>query len=179
LKNGTTILGAIGDLSGDGTVHGNLSPALAKLQQPGAIPIKTAFIVGVATSSNYASLGGFSFAQVLRSNCDNPALGTSDPLTVALLSPTAWPALFPGDSSDAIVPLVSQYDGLGLGSVDVASDFQGVVHSDGIVGTFGLGFTAPSILNFGSAFSQSPVALQVITLLNTPVTQPDFNGLNP
>jgi pimeloyl-ACP methyl ester carboxylesterase len=176
LSGGQTILGAVGDLAGDGT-GATLSPALTNIATPGPTLIKTAFIVGVANASNFASLGqNVGAASVITSRCtsSNPN-NHSDPLAVAM-TPTGWPALFPASGSDAIVPVVSQMNGLSVGP---DSEFQGYVHSPGLVGRLGLGFTGPSVLDIDPGSQMAPVALQVIRLLNTPITQSVFNSLNP
>lgn len=176
LTGGQQIFGAIGDLSGDGT-GATLSPALINIATPGPMPIKTAFIVGVANSANFAGLANSSVgANIIISLCVSLTGGHSDPVASALLTPTGWPTLFPASGSDAIVPVVSQMNGLSVGP---DSEFQGYVHSPGIVGRLGLGFNGPSVMDTDPTSGIAPVALQVIKLLNTPITQSVFNSLNP
>jgi len=172
------LFGAVGDLDGDGT-GATLSPALSRIAAPGVIPIKTAFIVGFARDANFVIPPSCTFCGrgiILRFCTDSDPNIHSDPLAVALTTPTGWPALFPASGSDVIVPVISQVNGLTASSY---SQFEGYVHSPGIVGEHGLGFTGPSVLDADAVSGVAPVARQVIKLLNTPITQPVFNPLNP
>ncbi len=99
-----------------------------------------------------------------------------NPLAVNL-TPQGWPAEF-GQPSDAIVPLSSQLNNV---SPSPGSPFLGFVHSGGAEA---LGFAGPSALPTPSDLSQFPSGVsqipnQVIGLLNTPVTNPVFNLVNP
>jgi len=172
--SGQNVNGAVGDLQGDGQ-GGSLSTALSNLQKAGVHPLPTALISGVVNSTNLNSLTTSGATNVILQVCGN--LG-SDPLARAL-TPSGWPTVF-GQASDAIVPLSSQLNNT---SPNATQEFFGFVHSGG---TENLGFTGPAVVpslsdvqnpNFANQVQQIPN--DVITLLNTPVTQPAFNSLNP
>jgi hypothetical protein len=84
-----------------------------------------------------------------------------------LLTPTGWPSVFGNQQSDAVVPFSSEVNNL---TVPTNDQFTGYIHSPGFTR---LGFTGPTIVDAGA------VPTRVIQLLNTPVTQPEFNLLNP
>lgn len=156
----------LGSLPVSGAVH-DLSPgsdALLDVAFPGSHPLPTALIAGVY--SNYASLDLSATAAAIRFTC-----GTvfGDPLAQDLTS-TKWPAIFAPDQSDVIVPVNSQFDGLGSGAGFTESGFGGFIHSSALEQ---LGFSGSSVLDSGV------VPNLVITLLNTMVTEPAFNPLNP
>lgn len=171
--SGQQVNGAVGDLEGDGT-GGGLSTALGNLQQTGFHQLPTALISGVVDSTNLDSLSTSFTANVIFQIC---GVLFGDPLAQAL-TPKGWPTVF-GQASDAIAPLSSQ---LANTSPNGAEEFFGYVHSGG---TERLGFTGPAVLpsaddvkNFTKDQVQR-IPNEVITLLNTPVTQPVFNRLNP
>jgi hypothetical protein len=127
--------------------------------------LPTALIAGVY--QNFASTKTSLNANLIFLIC-----GGSDPLAQALvLNPTAsWPAIFNNQDNDALVSETSQLDGLdpSLGFV-----FPGLVHSPG---TEDLGFSGPSVLDPAPA---NPIPNQVISLLNRPITQGEYNFVNP
>jgi hypothetical protein len=173
--SGHPVTGAVADLQGNG-LGGSLSAPLMSLQNPGTHQLPTALIAGVMNSSNLNSLSNSGLAtSFLYYVC---WLIDNDPLAEAL-TPSGWPAIFGQQSSDAIVPLNSQLNGL---SAAMAYQASGFVHSGGM--EF-LGFTGPSVVptaadvgNFPSQYQQIPN--EVINLLNTPVTQTaTFISLNP
>jgi uncharacterized membrane protein/pimeloyl-ACP methyl ester carboxylesterase len=171
LKNGFTFAGGVGDLQGDG-VGGGMSAGLADLANPQLAqhPLPTALIAGTMTSSNLSGLTGSVLANTLRNIC----LPFSDPLAVNLTT-SGWPNVFSGQPSDGIVPLNSQLNrvnGNPTTTVPPGSLFTspGYIHTRAL--TY-LGFSGPTVLDAGA------VPAQVVNLLNTPVTDPVFNLLNP
>jgi probable HAF family extracellular repeat protein len=164
LSSGAVYSGAIGDLSGDGT-GATLSPALALLTQPGQHALPTALIAGIATNANYSGLSSLtSIGHDVFNICGD--LIFHNPLAT-LLTPTGWPSVFGNQQSDAVVPFSSEVNNL---TVPTNDQFTGYIHSPGFTR---LGFTGPTIVDAGA------VPTRVIQLLNTPVTQPEFNLLNP
>jgi pimeloyl-ACP methyl ester carboxylesterase len=167
LASGAVFSGAIADLQGDGT-GATLSPALATLTQPGPHTLPTALIAGIATDANYSGLSTaavtFKLFAVTRLCGD---FGTHDPLAILVNSSTGWPSVFNNQSSDVVVPFSSEVNNL---TISAKSIFTGYIHSPGIGS---LGFTGSTIVDAGL------VPTRVIELLNTPVTHPDFNLLNP
>lgn len=171
------VSGAIGDLAGDG-LGGSLSLSLENIMTPAQPQIPVAFVSGIVNPANLDSLDSSPTAIVIRSACltnvgtnQNPIL-VGDPLVLNLTS-TFWPNVFNGFPSDAVVPLTSQLDqlnGTPTTIVPSTSMFSGVLHSPGIED---LGFSPPSLLDC------CDVPLQVINLLNTPVTDSVFNLTNP
>ncbi len=90
---------------------------------------------------------------------------------------TSWPLIFGSagnNANDAIVSQNSQLNGLPIHSGTNGFVYSGLLHSAGLTK---LSFTGPSVLDPASA--PNPVPTQVITLLNTPYTQPAFQSLNP
>jgi len=167
LSSGAVYSGAIGDLQGDGT-GATLSPALARLTQPGPHTLPTALIAGVATNSNYSGLSNATVTKkhfIVTRVCGD--FTAHDPLAVLLNSSTGWPSVFNNQPSDVVVPFSSEVNNL---AISTNSQFTGYIHSPGIAE---LGFTGSTIVDAGA------VPTRVIELLNTPVTQPDFNLLNP
>lgn len=171
LKSGFTVAGGVGDLQGDG-VGGGMSADLADLANPllAQHPLPIALIAGTMTASNLSGLAGSVLANTLRSIC----LPSSDPLAVNL-TPSGWPNVFSGQPSDGVVPINSQLNrinGNPTTTVSPGSLFTspGHIHTRKLTS---LGFSGPSVLDAGA------VPAQVINLLNTPVTDPVFNLLNP
>jgi hypothetical protein len=167
-KFGPTISnGAVGDLSGAGTIGGALSPELTALMQEGPYPIPTALIAGETNSGNEEDLDSAEFPAFAQAVC-------GDPLAIDL-SPSVWDMnLFDDAPNDAIVPLSSQLDGLPttqgvVFSLDPATGY-GYIHS---LGTEALGFFLPSV------DTSQAVSSEVIDLLNTPINNSQFNSLSP
>jgi hypothetical protein len=140
LRDGRTVSGAVGDL-----VHNTPSAALQRMDAQRVRQIPTAFVAGAYT--NWANLTGNIVTNFVKSQCQGDALA-------AQLTANGWPALF-GEESDATVGMSSQ-DPFSRGR-----HFPGYVHSSGMVK---LGFAPPTIISNGE------VATQVISLLNTPMS---------
>lgn len=90
---------------------------------------------------------------------------------------TNWPLIFGAagnNNNDGVVSQSSQINGLTINNGTNGFLYNGLVHSPGLKK---LSFTGPSVLDPASA--PNPAANQVITLLNTPYTQPAFQTLNP
>ncbi len=153
-----TVSGAIGDLQGDGT-GGGLSAALQSLRQAGPLPIPTALIAAATTANNLNSLNcTFCVAELFRVRCRGNPLADN-------LTPQGWPTLFNNQPNDAIVPQSSE---LNLLSGFVVTGF---IHTNSLTA---LDFTGPDELD-----PSSDIPNQVINLLNTPVTDAQFNPLTP
>jgi pimeloyl-ACP methyl ester carboxylesterase len=170
--NGRTVTGAVGDLTGDG-FGGAMSQWLQNIANPGPHPLPMAVIAGVLNSANLGTLTTNQIAGTIRGIC---GVLFKNPLAVNL-TPLGWPMEF-GQPSDAIVPLSSQVNNL---SICPACQSFGFVHSGGAEI---LGFSGPSVLPTPSDLSKFPslvnqIPNQVIGLLNTPVTDPVFNLVNP
>jgi len=149
--SGQTANGAVGDLEGNG-FGSSLSPALTNLKQ--AQPFKTAYIAGVATSTNLNGLSCiFCTAAVVRVLC------SSNPLAKDLTA-TKWTTIY-GQSNDTIVPLDSALNNL------TGQQFSGVIHTAALET---LDFKGPSVLDPASNISN-----QVINLLNEQPTGSDFH----
>jgi hypothetical protein len=162
--NGSSVPGAVGDLQ-----DSPLSPGLNAIAQPGRKTLPTALIAGIYTSFTSldctTTLGIPCAAQYIRTKC-----GQNGDLLGQKFTSNAWPLIFGpigSNSNDALVPLTSQLNGL-TGSGFRVSNY---VHSPS---TEKLSFSGPSVLD-----AASPVPNQVITLLNTPYTDPNFQALNP
>jgi pimeloyl-ACP methyl ester carboxylesterase len=154
----STVSGAIGDLA-------PASQGLQNIATGNQHPLPTALIAGVYT--NFSALDTSAKAAFLRFICGDLA---EDPLANDLTS-SGWQSIFSGDQNDAIVPLTSQVNNL-LGNPNVFAfvGSTGYVHSPG---TESLGFAPPSVLD------QGEIPNEVITLLNTPITQSAFALVNP
>jgi hypothetical protein len=171
--DGAIVSGAVNDLSGDGH-GGSLSAALSALQTQGSAKlIPTGTIAAEESSINWDSLGsvGLNLSYLAPIWCRS----SSAPL-LQFMTPQTWQAIFsypppfvsPGD--DALVPVVSQLNGLVSTNSIV---FPNLIHSPG---TVYLGFTGPSVLDDGSNL----VPNEVITILNTPITDSSaFNSFTP
>lgn len=150
-----TVNGAVGDLAGDGTRDGSLSPALSSLLA--RQPFPTAYVSGQMGAGNLAGLNcTFCAAGVIRGIC-----GTLGSSLAQDLTSTAWPSVF-GQASDAIVPLTSQENG-----ATAPVQATGVVHSGGAEK---LDFGAPAELDAASG-----IPAQVIDLLNEKVNGIHFH----
>lgn len=166
--NSATFGGAVGDLEGQTFPTVSPGPAILALDEPTPplppdFTIPTAFIAGLATSTNLGGLGcDFCYAHAVRDACPN------DPLAAAL-TPTGWPGLF-GESSDAVVPFTSQVDDYN-NDLSLLSVNYGFIHSAGLTK---LDFNLPDELGDGDA---QTMANAVEQLLNTPVTDPHFFGV--
>jgi Putative serine esterase (DUF676) len=149
--SGHTAHGAVVDLIGDG-FGGGLSAALKNLKA--VQPFPTAYIAGIATSTNLNGLNClFCNAEALRVLC------SGNPLAKALTAKN-WPKLF-GQDNDTIVPLDSALNNLsGL-------QYSGVIHTAGLEI---LDFDGPSVLDAAPNISS-----EVITLLNEAPTGSDFH----
>ena len=149
--SGQTADGAVGDLEGNG-FGSSLSPALANLKS--TQPFKTAYIAGIATSTNLNGLSCiFCTAEVVRVLC------SSNPLAKDLTA-TKWTTIY-GQSNDTIVPLDSALNNL------TGLQFSGVIHTAALET---LDFKGPSVLDPASNISN-----EVITLLNEEPTGSDFH----
>ncbi len=152
------VSGAMADLT-------PLSPAIVAIAAQGPHPIPTALIAGVYT--NFANLSPDQ--SVIGLVCS--AVG--DPIAEDL-TPTGWLGIFNNQNNDALVSETSQLNGQSPSTGFFA--FTSLLHSPGLTGATGLGFSGTSVLDPGPA---DPVPGQVIQLLNTPVAQTVFNALNP
>jgi hypothetical protein len=117
-------------------------------------PFKTAYIGGIATSTN---LNGLSCilcaAQLMRTLCSGNPLATD-------LTATKWTTIY-GQSNDTIVPLASSLNNL------TGPQFSGVIHTAALET---LNFNGPSVLD-----PASTISTEVIALLNEAPTGADFH----
>ncbi len=149
--SGQTANGAVGDLQGNG-FGSSLSPALSNLKT--SQPFKTAYIAGIATSTNLNGLSCiFCTAQLLRTLC------SSNPLAKDFTA-TKWTTVY-GQNNDTIVPLDSALNNL------TGQQFSGVIHTAALET---LDFKGPSVLDPASNISNA-----VINLLNEQPTGSDFH----
>jgi pimeloyl-ACP methyl ester carboxylesterase len=149
--SGQTVDGAVADLEGNG-FGSSLSPALSNFKQ--TQPFKTAYIAGIATSTNLNGLSClFCTAEVMRVVCSgNPLAGD--------LTATKWTTIY-GQSNDTIVPLDSALNNL------TGLQYSGVIHTAALET---LDFKGPSVLDPASGISS-----EVINLLNEQPTGSDFH----
>jgi pimeloyl-ACP methyl ester carboxylesterase len=166
-----TFTGAVADLQDNTGISGQLSPALQMIAVANQHPLPTALVVGYMQAQNRAGLDNISFAQtVLHRICGT---GHGDPLGNNFTS-TSIANVFGGNDSDGIVSLSSQEDnpaGSPTNYIPIASTFPGYVHGSGAIQ---LGLVGPQMLD-----PTAKVPPQVINLLNTSVTDPAFNLINP
>lgn len=149
--SGQTAHGAVFDLEGNG-FGGGLSAALKNLKT--VQPFPTAYLAGIATSSNLNGLSCvFCNAEALRILCSGDPLATD-------LTATKWPTIY-GQDNDTIVPLDSALNNL------TGLQYSGVIHTAGLET---LDFNGPSVLDPASTISS-----EVITLLNEAPTGSDFH----
>ncbi|HEY4739061.1 MAG TPA: hypothetical protein VIH76_00535 [Candidatus Acidoferrales bacterium] len=149
--SGTTADGAAYDLEGNG-YGSSLSPALTNLKQ--TQPFPTAYIAGLATSSNLSGLSCiFCDAEALRLLC------SSNPLAKDLTAKN-WPTVY-GQGNDTIVPVDSALNNL------TGLQYSGVIHTAALET---LDFNGPSVLDPASGVSS-----EVINLLNEAPTGTDFH----
>ena len=149
--SGRTVHGAMFDLEGDG-FGGGLSGALRNLKA--VQPFPTAYIAGIATSTNLNGLSClFCNAESLRILCSGNPLATD-------LTATNWPKIF-GQNNDTIVPQDSALNNL------TGLEYSGVIHTAGLET---LDFNGPSVLDAASNISS-----EVINLLNEAPTGIDFH----
>jgi PGAP1-like protein len=149
--SGRTVHGAVIDLEGNG-FGGSLSTALQNLKA--VQPFPTAYIAGIATSTNLNGLNCFFCnAEALRILCSGNPLATD-------LTAKNWPTIFSQDN-DTIVPLDSALNNL------TGLQYSGVIHTAGLET---LDFNGPSVLDAAPNISS-----EVITLLNEAPTGPDFH----
>lgn len=166
----TGVSGAVGDLVGS-------SQALGAIAAPGPHPLPTALIAGLYTNfssidCNFSITMGQCLAQQIRTSCNS----TGDAIATNF-NGTDWPLLFGpagNNPNDALVPQNSQLNGLTITSGTNGFIFSGLLHSPGLTK---LNFTPPSVLD--PASPTNPVPGQVVSLLNTPYTQPAYVSLNP
>jgi pimeloyl-ACP methyl ester carboxylesterase len=164
LSNNHTVVGAVADVQGSGvTVDSSLSPTLTLLAAPGPMLLPAALVAGNYT--NWTALDCvLCVPGRIRAKCP------SDPLAQSLTS-DGWPGIFGNNKNDGIVGVTSQLNGAASSSLL----YDGLAHSPGIVGRLGLGFSGPSVLDSATGSPSNPAATEVITLLNTPVTQPPYS----
>ena len=149
--SGHTAHGAVVDLIGDG-FGGGLSAALKNMKA--VQPFPTAYIAGIATSTNLNSLNCLLCnAEALRVLCSGNPLAKD-------LTAKNWPKIF-GQDNDTIVPLDSALNNLS------GQQYSGVIHSAGLET---LDFDGPSVLDAAPNISS-----EVITLLNESPTGSDFH----
>lgn len=150
--SGGTADGAVYDLEGSGT-GSSLSPALNNLK-PSQPHFPTAYIAGIATSSNLSGLSCiFCNAEALRILCSGDPLATD-------LTASKWTTIY-GQSNDTIVPLDSALNNL------AGLQYSGVIHTAALET---LNFNGPSVLDPASGISS-----EVINLLNEVPTGTDFH----
>jgi len=149
--SGQTVNGAVGDLEGNGFGAG-LSTALSNLKS--SQPFPTAYIAGIATSTNLNGLSClFCNAEALRLLCSSNPLASD-------LTAKKWPTIY-GQNNDTIVPLDSALNNL------TGQQFSGVIHTAALET---LNFNGPSVLDPASNISNA-----VINLLNEAPTGNDFH----
>lgn len=149
--SGQTADGAVYDLEGNGYGSG-LSQALSNLKQ--TQPFKTAYIAGIATSTNLNGLSCiFCNAEALRLLC------SSNPLAKDLTAKN-WPSIY-GQSNDTIVPLDSGLNNL------TGLEYSGVIHTAALET---LDFNGPSVLD-----PASDISSETINLLNEAPSGSDFH----
>jgi hypothetical protein len=149
--SGRTAHGAMLDLEGNG-FGGGLSGALRNLKA--VQPFPTAYIAGIATSTNLNGLSCFFCnAEALRLLCAGNPLATD-------LTAKNWPTIF-GQDNDTIVPLDSALNNL------TGLEYSGVIHTAGLET---LDFNGPAVLDAASNISS-----EVITLLNEAPSGTDFH----
>jgi hypothetical protein len=150
--SGQTVDGAVYDLEGNGYGSG-LSAALTNLKQ--VQPFPTAYIAGIATSSNLSGLNCiFCNAGALRLLCSGNPLASD-------LTASKWSSVY-GQSNDTIVPLDSAVNNILPGL-----QYSGVIHTAALET---LNFNGPSVLDPASNISN-----EVITLLNEAPNGSDFH----
>ena len=149
--SGQTADGAVGDLEGNG-FGSSLSTALSNLKP--SQPFKTAYIAGIATSTNLNGLSCiFCTAELVRALCSgNPLAGD--------LTAAKWTTIY-GQSNDTIVPIDSALNNL------TGQQFSGVIHTAALET---LDFKGPSVLD-----AASKISTEVINLLNEQPTGSDFH----
>jgi hypothetical protein len=149
--SGQTADGAVYDLEGNG-YGASLSAALSDLKS--VQPFPTAYIAGIATSTNLKGLSCFFCnAEALRLLC------SSNPLAKDLTA-SNWPTIY-GQNNDTIVPLDSAPNNL------TGLQYSGVIHTAALET---LDFNGPSVLDPASNISN-----EVINLLNEAPTGTDFH----
>jgi pimeloyl-ACP methyl ester carboxylesterase len=151
--SGTTTDGAVLDLEGNG-FGSSLSTALTNLKPAASQPFHTAYIAGVATSTNLKGLSCiFCNAEALRLICSGNPLASD-------LTASKWPTIY-GQNNDTIVPVDSSLNNL------TGLSYSGVIHTAALET---LNFNGPSVLDPASGISS-----EVINLLNEAPTGTDFH----
>jgi len=146
--------GAVYDLEGSGN-GSSLSPALIALTPANDQPFHTAYIAGIATSSNLSGLSClFCNAEALRILCSGNPLATD-------LTAAKWTTIYGTQSNDTIVPLDSALNNL------TGLQYSGVIHTAALET---LNFKGPSVLD-----PASNISAEVINLLNEAPTGADFH----
>jgi hypothetical protein len=149
--SGQTANGAVYDLEGNG-YGGSLSVALTNLKP--TQPFKTAYIAGIATSTNLSGLSClFCNAEALRLLCSGNPLASD-------LTASKWTTVY-GQSNDTIVPLDSALNNM------TGLQYSGVIHTAALET---LNFKGPSVLD-----PASNISTEVINLLNEASTGSDFH----
>ena len=149
--SGQTADGAVYDLEGNGYGAG-LSAALSNLKS--SQPFPTAYIAGIATSTNLKGLSClFCNAEALRILCSGDPLATD-------LTASKWTTIF-GQNNDTVVPLDSALNNL------TGQQFSGVIHTAALET---LDFDGPSVLDPASGISS-----EAINLLNEAPSGTDFH----
>jgi pimeloyl-ACP methyl ester carboxylesterase len=149
--SGTTANGAVYDLEGDG-FGGSLSAALSSLKA--TQPFPTAYIAGIATSTNLNGLSClFCASEALRILCSGNPLATD-------LTAKKWTTIY-GQNNDTIVPVDSALNNL------TGLQYSGVIHTAALET---LNFNGPSVLD-----PASNISTEVIALLNEAPTGSDFH----
>jgi pimeloyl-ACP methyl ester carboxylesterase len=149
--SGQTADGAVYDLEGNGN-GGSLSAALTNLKS--TQPFPTAYIAGIATSTNLNGLSCiFCDAEALRLLC------SSNPLAKDLTAKN-WPTVY-GENNDTIVPINSALNLL------TGLQYSGVIHTAALET---LDFNGPSVLD-----PASNISTEVINLLNEAPNGTDYH----
>ncbi len=149
--SGQTANGAVYDLEGNG-YGSSLSVALTNLKP--TQPFKTAYIAGIATSTNLSGLSClFCNAEALRLLCSGNPLASD-------LTASKWTTVY-GQSNDTIVPLDSALNNM------TGLQYSGVIHTAALET---LNFKGPSVLD-----PASNISTEVINLLNEASTGSDFH----
>lgn len=149
--SGQTADGAVYDLEGSGT-GSSLSAALTAFSK--TQPFPTAYIAGIATSTNLNGLTClFCNAEALRLLCSGNPLASD-------LTASKWTTIY-GQSNDTIVPLSSALNNLS------GKQYSGVIHTAALET---LNFKGPSVLD-----PASTISTEVISLLNEAPSGTDFH----
>jgi pimeloyl-ACP methyl ester carboxylesterase len=167
LSDGSSVRGAMADLA----VLPNQS--IQNLQATGPKTLSAALLAGSYTNWSSLDCSGYSCFTGMSTSIHLACQG--EPLEQSLNS-SGWPLLFGptgNNLNDGIVSVTSQFNN-GTSSLLYSS----LVHTKALTSFWkGLNFTSPSVLDHAS--SPNGIADEVITLLNTPISQAPFAPLNP